>query len=426
MPPIRFVRYNADKYQRLGLLKLLVATLDSQRRSTAPEAVRRKLIQLLDLRDDKQENVASLLRDAGSSSLNFRFTEATAGQILDWGRLLGLVGSGNQITERGLLLRQLMGPETAASLNRADFTRNPFILTTEEKIYLLYHHLEIDTPLQFLINRLRGFDRDTPVSGIAADKITCFAFYDTLKLMTKYQSSANLLSIKNLREAVGRMAGELELGNEVPIRAPARPRSTSILRAKPGQRDKKRTKTADHEAIPRFELLTDIGLLEKKQAHEAEDPEAFRKAWRFWTSTLFHDLVKHLPAEFDHGFCWTGFARMASAMSGLASGGNMPIRSPLEIALAAYDAYLEVRRPFGHTPFESVATIAMIRASARGDVLDISVVHKLFLSFKRDNLFAESVRFAAGNDIDRMFIDIKPNFRQEVLTHYEKSDRGQE
>src|SRR5262245_22367985 len=152
---IKFVRYNSDFFQRVGLLKMLVAVMDPQRRSTAQELITRKLSQLLyGPRSGNQNCVEYLIRRAAGPSWNFTITEANIKQALEWGRLIGLVGSGNQITERGLLLRHIMGGDAIASIVKGDLDINPFDLTLSEKIYLLHIHLEIDTALHFLLTRL--------------------------------------------------------------------------------------------------------------------------------------------------------------------------------------------------------------------------------------------------------------------------------
>jgi hypothetical protein len=404
----RFVKYSDDKYQRLGLLKILVALLDPERRSVASEAINRRIAQLLAL--DKGEGKATLLiQSAGISSWNFGFTAATSGQVLEWGKIMGLVGSGNQITERGLLLRSLMGEEAIASIRNSTLSPNPFALSPEEKIYFLFLHFELDDPLFFLLKRLSQLTTEAPISGIDADKITCLALYDTLKVYSEIRSSSNLLQAKRLRDLIGRMVTELRIEGEVPVRSATLPKPHSALRAKPDQRDKKRTKTADHEAIPRFEMLADLGLLEKKvQGTSGEDADKTRRSWKYWVTSLLPEFVSPLPDQFDSKFYWHVFSRAACGLR------KQPFHSlnddPFAIALRAYEAYKEVKRPFGHTPLESVALIAMVRSSVRSEIIEMDAIHNLFLDIKRTGILSNTVRFAAGNDLDRMFVDIKSDF----------------
>jgi hypothetical protein len=416
-----FIRYNADKYQRVGLLKVLVAILDPQRRSVNSQQINRKFLQLLsDGRSNEMIKAQELICKADAPSWNFRFTRATVGQILEWGKLIGFVGSGNQITESGLLLRRLIGEKAISSIIRGDFEFNPFELTVEEKLYFLYRELEIDTPLFFLIKRLANV-LAMPIGGMQGNRLACFALFDTYKLISEARGfpSANLLSLKNLRDLLGKIVTELNLSAEIPIHFVFKPRLTSALRAKPEQRQKKRTNASDGEGVPRLEFLTDIGFLVKRpEGGQEEEIEIARKAWRYWATPFLLNFSRKLPEKFGGVFCWTKFAEAAATLStGVVKRLEIENNS-FEIARRAYSAYIEVKRLFGHTPIESVAVLAMIRSLVDSEILEVKDVHELFLNFKRDNLFPEAVRFAAGNELDKMFIDINPSFIDEAGKYY--------
>ncbi|MEW6261794.1 MAG: hypothetical protein AB1641_01845 [Thermodesulfobacteriota bacterium] len=415
-----FIRYGKE-FQRIGLLKILVAVLDPQRRSAASEQINRKFLQILaEEKSVEMTKAQQLLRDADNPSWNFYFTRATVGQILEWGKLIGFVGSGNQITESGLLLRSIMSERAISSIVKGNSEINPFHLTLEEKLYFLYRHLEADTPLYFLIKKLATIP-DGPISGISGDRLVCFALFDTYKMISERHgySSFSLVTLKNLRGLIGKMVGELDLESEIPIRLPAQPVPLSILKARPEQRHKKRTKTSDHEAIPRLEFLTDIGFLVKRPDEgQNEDIEIARKAWRYWVTPLLIEFSKKLPDTFAVDFYWIQFAGAAAAfLNGdvrrLQSGSDS-----VEIARRAYSSYAEVKRSFGHTPVESVAVLAMIRSLAGSDILEVKDVHELFLGYKQNNILPETVRFAAGNELDKMFIYIKPSFISDLEKLY--------
>lgn len=420
--PTAFFTYKNDKLQRIGLLKILVATLDPQRRSVASDLINRKLSDLLYEGGLSQlSRVESLIRAGDSSSWLFTLPKTQVGQILEWGKLYEFVGAGNQITEKGLLLRQLMGMEAVQSIVRGDFSVNPFRLSPEERFYFLYRNFEMDPVLFFLIKRLRLETGELPIGGVHAGKITCFALYDSYKLFSGVVGTGNLLPLRDLRDLIGRIVAELGLSSDIPIQPILRPRPPVTVRQKPDQRNRKRTKTADHEAIPRFELLTDLGFLTKNTGEEGvPDIEKSRKSWRYWITPLLAEYSLGLPENYSANFCWSRFAQTATALLG----GNfkrLSIESePALIARRCYEGYLDVKRVFGHTPLESIANIAMIRSLARSEVFEMREVHQLFLSFKRENLFPDTVRFAAGNDLDQMFIDIKPSFIAEMEEHYGK------
>jgi hypothetical protein len=77
-----------------------------------------------------------------------------------------------------------------------------------------------------------------------------------------------------------------------------------------------------------------------------------------------------------------------------------------------------VRRHIGHTPVESIALVVMIQAAAEGIVCEMATVHDLLLSIKREGRLAMHIKFASGNDIDRMFVDLRPTFFEAARSLY--------
>lgn len=417
---VNFIRYSKDKFQRLGLLKILVAVLDPQRRSVPSELLLRRIEQVLfEEKVAGITNAERLIRGADGSSWNFRLTRPTLGHLLDWGRLYGFVGSGNQITEDGLLLRYIMGEEAVAGISDGSMLVNPFSLSLEEKLYFLYRHLEMDTSLFFLIKRLASVT-DIPIGGVQGDKITCFALYDTYQLINGKRgfSAHSLLTLKGLRELIGKMVPELNLSSEIPVSS--MPKLTSNLRSKSEQRSRKRTNTSDNETLPRLEFLTDIGLLEKRAEGNSEaDVEKARKSWSYWPTPVLIRFSERLPSEFEPDFCQFGFARAATAfLAGVEIRQLDSQLDPAGVALRAYDAYLKVKRRFGHTSVESVAVVAMIHCLACSEILEVLDVYKFFLNIKQKGLFPDTVRFAAGNDLGNMFLGIGLSFSEEVRSYY--------
>lgn len=418
-----FIRYNADKYQRLGLMKILVALLDPQRRSVSSESINQKLLNMLFSKADSGLTRAEhLIRSSSCKSWNFRFTKETVHQILDWGHLSGFVGNGNQITERGLLLRYLMGEDAIVAIRNSTFDINPFTLSMEERIYFLYRQHEIDAPLFFVIKKIAERQDERVISGINADKITCLAFYESYKYLSAFkQFSGGLLAMKNMRDMIGRMSRELGLEAEIPIAATIRPVSATKLRAREEQRNKKRTKTADHEAITRFEFLVDIGLLDKiVEDNGGRTEEEYRKMWRYRVSPALSAYADKLHVTLSSNFITTGFAHAAAALIEATPEYLSAEKTPIPVALQFYNAYKIVKRSFGHTPLESIAIVAMVKSLVGGKVLELAEVHKLCLEMKRIEAFTESVKYAAGNELDRMFVEVRPSFTEEVQRYYGK------
>lgn len=420
-----FLRYNSDQLIRIGLLKILVAILEPQRTSLSSNAIKHKLSSLIFEDGNGDSNIAEkLIRSSGNISWNFAINKNNIGLILDWGKLYGFVGSGNQITEKGLLLRYLMDDNAIMAIRNKTFLSNPFIINFEEMIYFLYNQLEIDTTLFYLFRRLAEIPMEEPINGISADRLTCLALYDSYKLISKERiSSGNLLTIRNLKDLIGRMVAELDLGSEIPIQPPLKPGYRGVPKQKLEQRKKKRTKTSDHEAIPRFELLADLGLLTKNVAVEDDDEGRSRKAWRYWVAPQLKSFSDRLPSKPEPRFCWDYFAQAASIFAPQETKRLDIDADAYSIARRAFMAYELVKRRFGHTPVESVCIIAMVKSLAASEILEVKDTYELFLRFKMKDLFSEQVRFAAGNDLDKMFIDIKPDFIEEARHYYGKKDR---
>lgn len=417
---IDFIRYNADQFTRLGLLKVLIAVLPPQRRSEASEVITRKYSKLLFNTTMKGPSQAEVLIREASSSWNLGINSRNSERILEWGRLYGLVGAGNQITEKGMILRQLMGPEAISSIASGDFSINPFILAQQEKFYFLYIQFESDAPFFFLLKRIGSMEKGTLIRGMEANRLTCLALYDTYKVLSSESTkSSNLLVRRRLVDLLARMVSELKLQSEIPIRLGRTPQAPLPIGLKPMQRQKKSTKASDHEAIPRFEFLCDLGLLTKTWVDDENgSKEKLLKQWRYYTTESLHTLSINLPERVEADFCSNGFAQ--SAVHSIPP--EMPREtvqlSDVEVARLSYDAYQVVKRPFGHTPIESVAIVAMIRSLLNRKVVEVADVHRLFLSFKTKDLFPKSIHFAAGNDLNRMFIDIEPTFPKEVDDYY--------
>lgn len=416
-----FIRYSSDKLQRLGLLKALVAVLHPHRRSESKDSLRRKLARILYEKNNEGHVRAELLmKSSESSSWNFRINIQDIDKLFDWGKLYGFFGSGNQITEQGILLRHLMGEKAIDAILGCKTKPNPFNLTFYEKCYFLFIHLEKDTPMFFLLKRIENFSKKkNNVAGIEADRLTCFAFYDTYKYFSDYRiSSHTLMTRQKMRQLIGKMVQELNLSSEIPVsssnvpRGPMRPRIGSPTK-------RRRTNVSDNEALPRFEFLTDLGLLTKTPGNESyiNNLQA-RKMWQYWVTPQLLELVRRLPDELDNNFFVSNYAKTTA---GLLNGSEtIPFEECKQrnIASQAYNAYSIVKRQFGHTPLKSVAMISMIRALGEKRILEMNQVHNLFLKIKKENILPDIVRFAAGNAIDKMFIDIKPNFIEKTEDHF--------
>ena len=433
---LSFIKYNGGKFQRLGLLKILLALLNPQKRSTSADAINRKLSDLfIEIQHPIKSNnktkpvnrylAGKLIIAADSPSYILRITDKYIHEILRWGMICGFVGSGNQISERGLILRNLMGEEAVSSIIDKSYHINPFRLTKEEKLYFLYRLLEIDSSTYFLIKRLADHEVGDPIDGVSADHIACHSFYDLYQIMNESRSiSKDIIVRQLLRDLIGKMVSELGLESDIPLRykvqTPMRPLRTTKLKDPYRALTRKKTNTSDDEAITRFEYLTDLGMLQKKTGgHDCDNEEDVLYSWKYRVTPVLKKFASKMPDEYIKDFCYIKFAEAATSFIDKECETLTMDNDAIELASRAYEAYQLIKKPFGHTSVESIAIITMIKAVCEFKILEVNAIHKFFLHIKTKGLFQNDVFFASGNDLEKMFISLKPNFRNEVTRYYE-------
>jgi hypothetical protein len=111
----------------------------------------------------------------------------------------------------------------------------------------------------------------------------------------------------------------------------------------------------------------------------------------------------------DADFRWNYFARSAVAAFSEAAD-SMPAAAESVIAGYLWRAYSRVARPIGHTPFDSLALLGMLLAASDGRVIEMSDFLRLMLKIKKHSALPQHAFFAAGNEIDTMFVQLKPGF----------------
>lgn len=444
-----------DFYLRLGFLKVLVAILDPNRRSAANSVLSRRLQQPLFGPARGHEElwrqvetqfpwfgeraagrsargptiVEALLLLGGCPSQLYAVTERTAYKILDWGRDLQLIGAGNQISETGVLLRGLL-PQGAVS----DFLRgnplawNPFVLTERERLLLLFHLCEVDELTIELLGELTRPGVVDPIESAHAAAMTCRAFFRVLEGARERVGPGDLPALRRGRELASAIAEELELEDLIseagaaarrrlpkPMKVPARGGGHAGGR---GRQRRRTTKNADHQTIPRFEQLVDLGLLGKPVPNRAGPAEAWeaRGRWRYERLPRCHIWAEKRGQSLDGSgpWEWRSFAgvSLASRLVGAAPRGECP--TPEVKAEFLWNAYEAVHRQVGHSPFHSVALIAMIDAVEAGFAIEMKDFHELVITIKRRGILGDHVFFASGNEIDKMFLLVRPGFVEGV------------
>jgi hypothetical protein len=450
MPPLPWTKFQ-DFYLRLGFLKVLVSALSPQRRSAANESIYRRLqtpllaparihAKLLEEAlaplpagvdhgaTDQMTVAEALLITGNCPSWLYAITHDTAYKVLDWGHNVHFVGAGNQITERGLLLRHLIPEEPChAFFSGNPAAWNPFLLTAPEQIFFLYHLCEIDQVTPEIILRLGDHDPGTVLESSDAAVVTCRSLFEVLDRSRSRLAPRDLPAFRTARELACTIARELDLSDllrtcgGLSSRVP-RPRAPSGL----GTISRRRTtKNADHQTVPRFEQLIDLGFL-AKPVSPADVPASYKtlaqRRWRYQPTErcrFWRDASEGRSAA-DSRWLWKGFATAAvrSGIGGVAPKPGSPDASTVVRFLT--DAYVGVRRQIGHTPFESVALLAMILAASEGYILEMITLHELVLALKKRSLLPDLVFFAAGNELDKMFVLFKPGFERKLLELYDR------
>jgi len=444
-----------DFYLRLGFLKTLVAALSPFRRSTTNDGIYHVLESPLfhtatsfpalserisgtidwyseqEKREGKPYVAEALLVDSGCASWLFAVTPNTIYKILDWGHDVQFVGRGNQITERGLLLRSLL-PKPSESFFSGDLSWNPFIISPAEQLFFLYHLSEIDQVTVLLIDYLADREEGEILESSDAARLTCRALVQVLNSAQPTLSPRSFPDFRVAYELAKVIAQELGMMSELfPGEAESAPgirrvpkplkigkRAAASVQGNASRR--KPNKNADHQTIPRFEQLVDLGFLSKPKA-EAQSVQAPQRRWRY-APTEKCRLWKSAKAEArvnDGNWLWTGFAQ--TAIGSLTRHKRQTTPAPLSEVIRFFsDAYEAVRRPIGHTPLDSVALRGMLGAALEGYAVEMQTFHSLMLAVKKRSLLPEHAFFASGNELDTMFINLRPGFREKLEENKEQ------
>lgn len=441
-----------DFYLRLGFLKILVASLSWERRSATIDAIIRRLEHplfdaigartqfravaetLLEATDKKSsssrspesvEVVEALVSDPSLPSALYAITRKTAYKVVDWGRDIAFLARANQISERALLLQSLLPRDESQRFLAGDPTAwNPFILALRERLFFLYHALEHDLVTVQLIEELAARPPDDVIETRLASQMTCGAIFKMLDASERLSDADSIREHRTALELVLTMADEV--GAPVPAhwaRHASHARSLREMKValrKPGRGTplRKTTKNADHQAIPRFEQLVDLGFLIKPGA-DATPPSvslAARRRWRYvpteacrrWSRALKSRGLSQDTVGGARQAVFAGLAVEAFVPVSTRNEGSTP--SLEETARRVWSAYVAVGRSVGFSPVDSVALRAMLDAAADGVILEMRSVHRLLLVIKKRGLLSDDVQFAAGTALETMFVRIKPPF----------------
>jgi len=455
-----------DFYLRLGFLKLLAACLSVERRSVSIDAILRCLERPMfesvggrealradallvaattakkgagPRRAEEVEVVECLTAADRVPSALYAVTRGTAYKIVDWGRDVEILVRANQISERGLILKSLLPTDAASRFLAGDpLAWNPFALTASERMFFLFHALERDFVTAGLIERLAEVEPGTCIETREASRMTCAALFQMLAATERLPDAASIQAHRTALDLALTMAYEVEA--TVPEHWARHAVQAQVARAtrvamkrkvatsgKP-ESGRKTTKNSDHQTIPRFEQLVDLGFLEKPGADDPDPAVAVvaRRRWRYaptgacrrWAGAL-----RQLGSPFNPGVRFSAFSRAAVTAFGTSMGTAEHGVELVDVARRTWEAYAAVGRQVGMTPVDSIALRAMLDASAEGQVLEMEWVHRLLLIIKQKSWLTDVVSFAAGSALDTMFVRLKPNFVDRIFAVLNELER---
>lgn len=430
MRHLRWVKQQ-DFCLRLGLLKAVVAGMhaggfgrvrerivkrfaDCMFSAASPALAKAAEAVLGQTPDEPLTRSDALLLTAGCVSWGQPIKKQTAYKAVEWAQTAGFIASGYRLSERGELWLALIDQEgTTRFFAGDDRAWNPYRLSVAERAFLCYHLVETDELLWQL-----AFDAgDYPVGHVLEARDTYqLTLSGMRKVLNRAEDSISLPELPRLRTAralAATIAAEIDPdGGEMPA---LRKRIPPKRRMGRGQSDGKRKtcKNADHQAIPRFEQLVDLGLMSKDIVPGLTGTAArkARAAWRYEVTAALPALRGVLG---QHGldvphWIWSKFS---SAFVGAVHGGAVSPRytTVIESLTLFVEAYDRIHRPVGHTPFEPVALLAAAVGMERGLIVEIKDIHDVMLALKSSSRLNDQIAFAAGNDVDRMFVVVKKGF----------------
>jgi|GEM_PF-2381772 len=467
MPGLPWTKFQ-DFYLRLGFLKVLVAVLSPERRSATNDAIVGRLqvplfdptirhpnvhTRVAELFDgmyprrtssgkeiESPEIAEAMLALDGAESALYGITRDTAYKILDWGRDVQLVGRANQITERGLLLRSFLQTERAERFLSGDPTAwQPLLLTLRERLFFLYHLEEIDSLTVELIGDLGAISGDHVLETRDASRLAIKALFRVLIEAESKLKARDIPAFRTAQELSLTIAAELD--EPVPPGWSGVARQVLSKRSTRGRarlsdvksKTRRTTKNADHQTIPRFEQLVDLGFLTKPGTDAADPGQALaaRRRWRYIPTTLCRrwSTAKSLHRAYDGDtatpFGWNGFAKTAVASIHGLSIASITRPSSRIIGERLWTAYCSIRRTVGLSPVDSVALIAMIDSVADGLCIEMSDFHSLLVGIQERGCLADCVHFASGKALDKMFIQLRPSFPHQFAEIADQLELGE-
>jgi len=356
----------------------------------------------------------ALLLTAGCVSWGQPIKKQTAYKAVEWAQTAGFVASGYRLSERGELWLKLIDQEAAARFFAGEEQAwNPYRLSVAERAFLCYHLGETDELIWQLAFDAGNYSVGHVLEARDTYQLTLAGMRKVLNRAEDRVPLPELPRLRTARDLAATIAAEIDPdGADEPVS-----RKRIPPKRRPGRRladgKRKTYKNADHQAIPRFEQLVDLGLMSKHIAPGLTGAAA-RKSHAAWRYEVTAELPALRGILGEHGldtphWIWSQFSNafVAATHGGAVSPRQATIIESLSLFVDAYD---RIHRPVGHTPFEPIALLAAAVGMERGLIVEIKTIHDVMLALKSSSSLNDLIAFAAGNDVDRMFVMLKKGF----------------
>ena len=299
--------------------------------------------------------------------------EQRSAVYLDLARQLGIVTGTYGLTELGTVLQSIQPPRDSGDID------NPLLIGARRKELALFTYalLTADAVTPYYLDAL--VDNETAEATTTLDAAP----------QPPAARTGPRTDLDCLRAAVDRLRDRARQGVTLA-------HALGVRQLVEYRERLKSENAAWHNARPRLEFFTDLGLLapKPKAEHHHSPTDAGRRAAHAWLPML--DDPRETQAILDSRF----FAMHAAAHNLVLE----PVENPAQRLLLLADAFRRpVARPIGHTPARSVALSACLMALERGSMVEISDLLQT-LREAAHGPYAPYLSYSGGSRLDGEFL----------------------
>jgi hypothetical protein len=401
----KFCNYNKDYQQRLGFLKVVSrvgqgarggpGNIHERLKSLYPEHRRQPLAG----RHIEEFDPKSLIQDDRIPSWIVGFVPKTLDRLVWWAEKVGLVAQSGRLSEWAAILDGVRRQPAEQSWIKD----NPFILSLEERAFfvqLLFFH---DQVLPFLVHHLGQLEAGASV-GVADSCLLVSRSLGDLFDHIKENSPAELQLRMEVRDVLERIGQQYKLDDPRKL-VNAESRRDVLKHLSDGRTKGVRVRLAEQHAIPRFEQLTDLGLLTKENpknpAMDQKSKEEARTSWTWYVAPglpsaarILSPRVADIEPFFQDlwiRFCAVGFGQKTRELDAF--------DDQKQIAGLLDETLPSARRQIGPVQVHTWASLSCLHALDRGCLLELSTVERLLEAMRIDPHTSNSVRLSGRAEL---------------------------